>query len=190
MPVMLDQGGTSQCVAYAWLHFFHDLPYPHKSPVPLIKPQKLYNLARKRDEWPGEDYEGSSVRGGIQAALELIQEKFEIEYRWVLPDSPNILEQVVTTVLEVGPMVLGTNWYEDMLEPDNHNFVHASGEIVGGHAYVISGVNVKKKKFRIQNSWGREWGDNGCAWIDFYNLEALIAEDGEACIAVEKQHET
>ena len=37
----------------------------------------------------------------------------------------------------------------------------------GGHAMVISGYDDSKHAFRIRNSWGNTWGDNGSAWIDY-----------------------
>lgn len=36
-----------------------------------------------------------------------------------------------------------------------------------GHAMVISGYDDSKHAFRIRNSWGVAWGDNGSAWVDY-----------------------
>jgi C1A family cysteine protease len=40
--------------------------------------------------------------------------------------------------------------------------------IVGGHALTIVGYSkcAKGYKFRVVNSWGSRWGDNGYCWID------------------------
>jgi C1A family cysteine protease len=32
---------------------------------------------------------------------------------------------------------------------------------------VICGYNDAKKAFRVMNSWGKGWADNGFAWIDY-----------------------
>ena len=41
---------------------------PQKSDLPaLVSQRMLYHLARFYDEWPGEDYEGSSCRGAVKA---------------------------------------------------------------------------------------------------------------------------
>lgn len=53
----------------------------------------------------------------------------------------------------------------------------------GGHAMVISGYDDSKHAFRIRNSWGTTWGDNGSAWVDydfFFNdfcIEVFMAKN-------------
>ncbi|MEZ4955452.1 MAG: C1 family peptidase [Saprospiraceae bacterium] len=37
----------------------------------------------------------------------------------------------------------------------------------GGHAMTIVGYDDGKNAFRIVNSWGTNWGDNGFAWVDY-----------------------
>jgi len=48
-------------------------------------------------------------------------------------------------------------------------------------------VNLKQSIFRIKNSWGRAWSNNGFAFISFDDMARLLSEDGEACIAHEVQ---
>jgi Papain family cysteine protease len=43
------------------------------------------------------------------------------------------------------------------------------GSSRGGHAMTIVGYDDARKAFRIVNSWGKDWGDSGFAWLD-YNL--------------------
>jgi C1A family cysteine protease len=47
----------------------------------------------------------------------------------------------------------------------------------GGHAITVVGYSDEKKAFRIVNSWGDDWGDNGFLWIsqDFVKKYALEA---------------
>lgn len=37
----------------------------------------------------------------------------------------------------------------------------------GGHAMVLVGYDDSKHAFRIRNSWGVTWGDQGSAWVDY-----------------------
>jgi C1A family cysteine protease len=85
----------------------------------------------------------------------------------------------------LGPVVVGTNWYNGMFYPNRNGLIKISGRIAGGHAYVINGVNTVTRLFRIKNSWGQSWGQSGHAYISFTDMERLIRERGEICFAVE-----
>lgn len=173
-----DQGATPQCVAYSWVHWLEDGPIQQGGAVPCISPQVIYDEAQKLDEWPGEGYDGTSVRGGAKA---LQARGYISAYSWA-----TTLDEVIQSVLMLGPMSVGTNWYNDMFEPDPTTFlVKPTGGIAGGHAFQLNGVNVGRKTFRLKNSWGRSWGKKGYALISFEDFEKLLLEDGEACIATE-----
>lgn len=173
-----DQGATPQCVEYAWHHFAADGPVTHTPrDAPLWQLGSVYHAAQQVDEWPGSAYDGTSVRAGAKVLQSL---GYIREYRWAF----NITD-MVRTVLNVGPMVFGTNWYESMFNPSPDGTVTVGGRVAGGHAYVINGVSFDKQRFRIKNSWGRGWGRNGHAWLSFVDAERLLGEQGEACIALE-----
>jgi len=42
-----------------------------------------------------------------------------------------------------------------------------SGAGLTGHAMVLIGYDDSRQAFRLQNSHGRDWGDNGYAWISY-----------------------
>lgn len=173
-----DQGRTPQCVAYAWTHWLEDGPVPQPGVPPVVKPVVLYHEAQAVDEWPGEDYDGTSVRAGAKA---LTARGFLSEYRWATR-----VAEITMALLEVGPVVVGTNWYEGMFTPGPGGILSVTGALAGGHAYVLNGVNVTRGQVRVKNSWGRAWGLQGRAWLPFADLARLMAEDGEACLGVER----
>ena len=174
-----DQGWLPQCVGYAWAHFIEDGPVGHEGVAPIIPPAEIYTEAQKVDEWLGEDYDGTSVRAG---AKYLHNQGKISSYLWAWD-----LDTLTKAVLTKGPVVVGTNWYTRMFYPDANGLIRVGGSLAGGHAYVINGVDTKKKQFRIKNSWGRGWGKSGHAYIGFTDMKRLINNYGEVCLAVENE---
>jgi hypothetical protein len=170
--IWLDQGLTSQCVAYSWTHRLADAP-SLKDPGRLLAPDQLYWRAQVADEWPGEDYDGTSIRAGAKVLQSM---GYIGSYYWSYD-----LATTVETILRLGPVVIGTYWYEGMDTPDRLGLVHPSGLNYGGHAYVLNGVSRNTRRFRIKNSWGRSWGREGRAFLSFDDFETLLAQDGEVC---------
>lgn len=168
-----DQGDTPMCVGYAWHGRLRALPILQRDPTPEI----IYSLAQRNDEWDGENYDGSSVRGGAKA----LQASGKImAYGWAYT-----VEDAVQWVGIQGPVVLGTNWYAGMMTPDKTGVLSVKGRVVGGHAYVMLGYDDRKEMALIQNSWGPEWGLKGRCWLRYADLHRLLTEDGEACAPTE-----
>jgi len=182
-----NQGNLPHCVAFSWMHWVEDGPTTHSKTRtagsgPLYVPSVIYDAAQQVDQWPGTDYEGTSVRAGAKVlrAKGVIQ-----EYRWAFD-----VNTVIDALLHRGPVVVGTWWHQDMFWPKwdskrGKSIVSATGAKVGGHAYLLNGVSTNLGLVRIKNSWGRNWGQRGHAWISFAHLDQLIRDGGEACLAVE-----
>jgi hypothetical protein len=154
-----------------------DGPFTRKGPAPIINPVQLYDEAQQVDEWPGTDYDGTSVRAGMKV---LRKRGLISAYRWAWD-----IATVTDALLYHGPVVLGTNWYSSMFDPDSSGFVRIGGGLAGGHAYVLNGVNLDTGTVRAKNSWGRAWGQNGFFRMDFDTVARLLEEWGEAAIATE-----
>lgn len=87
------------------------------------------------------------------------------------------IDDVLYALNENKPVVIGVTVY------DSFNDVSKSNPIInlpksterdtgGGHAMTIVGYDIPKKQFLIKNSYGRNWGDNGYAWLPFEYTEA------------------
>ncbi len=101
------------------------------------------------------------------------------EYRWAFG-----LDDLILAVGYAGPAVLGLNWYEGMLQTDTRGYIKPTGKLAGGHAIVCHGVSVKDHYFKLHNSWGKDWGQNGECRITFVDMDKLLREQGEACVPV------
>lgn len=181
---VLDQGSTSQCVAYSTAKYCE--AHPVKNTLPLAIPD-WYALCQKNDEWPGEDYDGTSVR----ASFKLLK-KYGIvsEYRWTWD-----IDTVANHLLSTGPMCVGTDWLFGMFDSDRFDFLRPEGESAGGHAYLLIGCDLDRKcydgskgAFTMLNSWGPNWSNNGRALISFKDMQKLLDLQGEACVATEIPH--
>jgi len=169
-----NQGQEPSCVGFAWMHWLEASPISQ-----YVLGGGIYKLAQYLDEWQGQNYEGTSVRAGAKALSHL---GFIKEYRWATKIAP-----VISAVLETGPVVIGIDWREGMLETNKNGFIKPTGKIVGGHAILIDGVNKEKGFVRLKNSWGKDWGQKGRAKLKFDDLQTLLSHQGEACLGIERK---
>ena len=71
--LVLDQKAEGSCTGFGLACVIHYLLWRRKiqrrdqNPITPVSTRMLYHLARFYDEWPGEDYEGSSCRGALKA---------------------------------------------------------------------------------------------------------------------------
>ena len=190
-PTALDQGQTGTCVGHAWRNFLRCAPLQTDRTGPSAF--DIYRAAVLKDEWADNDDEnqlpdndsgldaGTSVRAGAEAVTEAGLLK---SYVWSFS-----LQPVVEWVLTQGPVVLGTNWYSSLSRPDAEGIarISANARVVGGHAYLLRGVDTRRALGTCSNSWGDSWGKSGEFLLPLQDLERLITEDGEACSAVEQR---
>lgn len=172
-----DQKDTPQCVGYAGFGWLTGGPVTNH---PDFAPADLYHWAQQNDEWPGQDYDGTSTLGLMKA----LKEKGYIgEYRWATD-----ADTLVAWILTKGPVLVGTTWFKDMFTPENDNgFIRPTGDESGGHEWRITGADLDRKApdgtvgaVRMVNSWGVNWGDRGRAWVSIKDLDFLVKHDGEA----------
>jgi hypothetical protein len=64
VPKILDQKAEGACTGFA-LAGVINFELASRNMKRLVSPRMLYEMARKYDEWPGEEYEGSSARGAM-----------------------------------------------------------------------------------------------------------------------------
>jgi len=174
--VFLDQGSEGACVGFGWAHEL--AAEPAMVTAGEREAFRIYRAAQKIDQWPGENYSGTSVLAGAK----IVQDWGLVpEYRWCFD-----VEEVLRALSHMGPVVLGVNWYRGMFEPDHNGFIHPIGARTGGHCILAMGLHTGLRAVRLHNSWGRAWGDEGRCWIKFEDLERLIEEGAEVCLPVQR----
>lgn len=175
-----DQKETPHCVGFAWAHWLSCVPN-----AAYLDGHGIYNLCLFYDEWEGEEDEGTSVRAGAIVAKNV---GLLSEYRWAKSK-----DALISTVLDLGPVVAGTMWYSRMSEPDRSNIINVGGAAVGGHAYLVDGLNLDTGLARIKCAWydgTRPWGSAGRVQLSIDDLWRLIKADGEACLGVKRDVRT
>lgn len=184
---ILDQKAEGACVGFGWTAEALATPFvvnlktiPAKAPrTPQPFARYVYSNAKVIDEYPGEDYEGTSVLAGAKVMQGL---QTLASYSWAFS-----VDDIIDALIQKGPVVLGVNWYEGMYEAPN-GVLTVSGDHVGGHCLLAIGYTISSPKFggkpsiTLQNSWGKKWGIQGIAEISVEDLQRLMREQGEACV--------
>jgi len=178
----LNQGNTGTCVGNAFAHRRADGPVP----IPGIDEAWARALYLEASEiyWGVPDttmFKGTSAR----SAGEVLLKRGAIDrYEWITTP-----EQLRYTVLEVGSVCLGVDWYTSMDNPkliingDFHAYyIHQDRTTVkrGGHELLINGIDLAPEDgftpyYRLKNSWGTDWGAHGTARIPVSELEELVS---------------
>lgn len=172
---ILDQRPRPSCVGHGWRAELNGAPIRQRGGPSALE---IYIAAQKVDEWPGEDYDGTSVRAGAKVLQAL---GYISSYIWAF-DEPTIRQWLLSGR---GGVVIGVNWYSEMFRPDHKGFLNVGGTLAGGHCVWLRRYDHHHDAYKLQNSWGEAWGLRGQAWIRGTDLAMLIAEDGEACCGIE-----
>lgn len=172
----LDQGREGACVGFGWTQRVNAAPKQQR--LDNAYARDLYKLAQTLDPWPGEDYEGTSVRAGGDAAR---QQGIISGYAFSTD-----LEEIAAWILNKGPVVIGVDWHEGMSNPsrENNYFIEPTGAVRGGHAICVDGVWFNRDNrdyFRLLNSWGPGWGNDGRCKLKWDDMAKLLSKPYAAC---------
>ncbi len=71
-----------------------------------------------------------------------------------------------------GPFVAGVPVYSNWAEVGSDGVVpDPGGAFQGGHAVLVDGYDDKKKRFKFQNSWSKDWGSHGFGYFTYDYME-------------------
>ncbi len=190
VPV-LNQGSEGACTGFGLATVANYLLIKRKvvSERTAVSPRMLYDLARRYDEWPGENYAGSSARGAMKA-----WHKHGVCSEDVWPYAASSADKHGLTeartadarrrplgayfrvnhtdlvalhgaLAEVGVLYATATVHDGWEQVGRDGVIPYSDQVLGGHAFAIVAYNATG--FWIQNSWGTGWGQAGFACISY-----------------------
>ncbi|GAB63426.1 MAG: peptidase C1 [Candidatus Jettenia sp.] len=187
---ILDQGNEGACTGFGLATVANYLLRKRRvMPDDMsVSPRMFYEMAKRYDEWPGEDYEGSSARGAMkgwhkhgvcaetiwpydtrQSDQHLNDERVSDASRRPLGAYYRVnhkdLVAMHTVLAEVGILYATAVVHEGWNMIDADGIIPPDDTILGGHAFAI--VAYDGRGFWIQNSWGVNWGREGFALITY-----------------------
>ncbi|MDJ0739170.1 MAG: C1 family peptidase [Gammaproteobacteria bacterium] len=188
---ILDQQREGACTGFG-LAAVVDLLNKRRGSKVRVSPRMLYEMAKLHDEWPGEDYAGSSCRGAIKGWYNMgVCSDAKWPYVDGKPGSLTVarakaardntigayyrvqpaIADFHAALNEAGAIYCSAQTHSGWLRPNARSGVIPYRKTPqGGHAFAIVGYN--SKGFWVQNSWGRRWGKSGLGlwsyedWLD------------------------
>ena len=183
MSPIRDQGREGACTGFALasaITFMNRIRHHKLDPnaiPPTTSPRMLYEMAKINDEWPGENYEGSSIRGALKgfynngACSDDVAPYKDGERNWYLKVEhakdarkvglgayyrlrPEIIDYHAA-LNETGVIYVSARIHRGWQNP-SRGLIKPSHLTEGGHAFIIVGYD--DSGFIIQNSWGDSWG--------------------------------
>lgn len=154
-----DQGTNNSCVGYACNMLLECDPKPVKT---APDPEKIFAEARLIDNSPNKT--GVSIKSGLKAL-----QKMGYVKSYYYADK---IDEILIAVLNMGPVVVGIDFYYGM--QNCSGILASSGGVMGQHAMVVYGVDLKKNHFLAINSWGTEWGRLGTCTIDMDTMNKIF----------------
>ena len=189
LPEIGDQGNQQSCVAWAvayalksyqervdlgeQINFSPSYIYNqinHGENVPTYITDALNVLSSQGvctyEEMPYDEKDWKTKPG---TNAKMSAKRFRIDY-WRQVNIQDIKE--VKAQLAAGlPVVIGADVSTEFINEGATNGASYiwkdKGTSAGGHAMLVVGYDNEKNAFKVMNSWGKGWGDNGFAWIDY-----------------------
>jgi Papain family cysteine protease len=186
---ILDQGQEGACTGFGLATVANYLLRSRKV-VPDkdgCSPRMLYEMAKRYDEWPGEDYSGSSARGAIKGwhkhgvcsatswpydpkkpdrltdarTSDALKRPLGAYYRVNHKD----IVAMHSSLAEVGILYATGTVHSGWDDVGKGGIVPYSEKVEGVHAFAI--VAYDEHGFWIQNSWGKDWGAQGFGRVSY-----------------------
>jgi hypothetical protein len=202
---ILDQKSEGACTGFALAAVINYLNQQRGEDDKKVSMRMLYEMAKRHDEWDGENYSGSSCRGAIKGWYNMgVAEESLWSYqankpgRFSLEAAKNARNNTVgayyrlnhrvsdfhAAINEAGVIYCSARvhqgWASDQVKD---GLISDHDEHAGSHAFAIVGYD--EKGFWIQNSWGKQWGKDGLAIWTYEDWQKNIQDAWVLRLALE-----
>lgn len=182
----LDQGNLGSCTGNAATKCLSYQPFWSEPAVPqilgsdAIADEKyavgVYSDATKLDPYPGAYPPTDTGSDGLSVATVLRSRGLISGYQHAFS-----LEALLTALAQQ-PVIVGTEWRQDMFHPAADGQQRITGSVAGGHEYCLDELDVERERIWMQNSWGDSWGVQGRAFFTWDDMRTLLQASGDCTV--------
>ena len=199
MPQVQDQGRQQSCVAWSTSYALKGFSEKRKRNISLLfSPSFVYNQING-----GKD-EGSYFEDALnvlsQQGTALLEDMPYDPGNYTRQPTPEIKQKAkpftilkwqrintqdmkeVKMHLKRGfPVIIGAHVDEGFRAgkkdgTQEYVWERPSGKPIGDHAMVVVGFDDSKNAFRVMNSWGTYWGNDGYCWINYEHFQKVVPQ--------------
>ncbi|SKB81705.1 Papain family cysteine protease [Salegentibacter holothuriorum] len=199
LPPVGNQGDLGSCTSWATSYYMKSFQEKIESGLPyseatIFSPSYTYN------QLTSNDCGGTSIQETLAlieeqgvAALELFpytenecttqpnetiteaaEEARIADYKAL--SGENMVAEMKTLLTQQQPIIIGAVLSPEFGKTDSFGLTayrehNVNYEDVTCHAMLVVGFNDEFNAFKLVNSWGESWGDNGFVWIDYQAFE-------------------
>jgi len=153
-------------------------PYTATKTVPVDEDLAVmtYSIATGLDPFEGHYPPDDTGSDGGSACLAMVRLGLSSRYEHAFS------LDAVKAALMSGPLLWGTVWYWSMFDPtaDGNLVIDPSSGEAGGHELAITGYDLTTDVYKVANSWGSGWGDQGYCYLKGSDLGYLLSRGGDA----------
>lgn len=203
---IFDQGRLGSCTGNAALgilatgpywdaepdSWHQDGPLSHIGRIPWNESGAvtLYSILTANDDFPGTYPPNDTGSDGLTAAKVLTSLGIVPGYQhtFTLTDA--------LTALQHFPLLVGTEWRDNMFYPNNVGIIRASGPVDGGHEWIVDEfvpagrlphvgpypLSAKSDFIGGTTSWGTSFGLDGRFYLSVPDFGKLLAADGDVIV--------
>lgn len=193
-PFVYDQGRTMMCCACAYSALRYLQESDNITGTGLTEPFSptfTYGNREPDEDFEGMYLRSCCKRGrygslllrelnewcSTQKAMLLVNQKKEEYFKKAEPYKISSFyvcrsrEEIQTAIYTTKGVIIGIPTYKSLNRPDANGIVRYNPRTDvndnGGHAVLLTGWKIINGKFhwRMLNSWGRKWGQNGYCWL-------------------------